>query len=180
VGLAYEEGNGPIERFGLAVDAITGGPDDVRAALPELPAALESALSLAVRLLPTRSKHGEKLASVGFWFHGDRIEGTLFNTPEPPGAKWLVPWGLVLGGRRYFRLLDEFSSYLAEMERRFGAPIQVIVDALVDRRLQGPTALTTDEIATLLPVPIDQEILVTGQRMLQMVGITWPGASEIA
>ncbi|MEO5729090.1 MAG: hypothetical protein ABI134_23010, partial [Byssovorax sp.] len=36
VGLAYELGWGPLEQLGLSVDAVTGGPDDVRAALPEL------------------------------------------------------------------------------------------------------------------------------------------------
>jgi hypothetical protein len=34
VGLAYALGWGPIQRLGLPVDAVTGGPDDVRGALP--------------------------------------------------------------------------------------------------------------------------------------------------
>jgi hypothetical protein len=37
VGLAFELGFGPIEQLGLSVDAVTGGPDDVRGALPGLP-----------------------------------------------------------------------------------------------------------------------------------------------
>src|SRR4051794_8378073 len=37
VALAYELGFGPLEHLGLSVDAVTGGPDDVRGALPGLP-----------------------------------------------------------------------------------------------------------------------------------------------
>jgi hypothetical protein len=40
VGLAYELGFGPIEWLDLPVNAVTGGPDDVRGALPALPAEL--------------------------------------------------------------------------------------------------------------------------------------------
>ena len=67
VGLAYELGFGPLEQLGLSVDAVTRGPDDVRAALPELPSELEPALVMAAAMLPVGSKHGEKLAGAGFW-----------------------------------------------------------------------------------------------------------------
>jgi hypothetical protein len=53
------------------------------------------------------------------------------------------------------------------------------VDAVTDRRLGGPTELTKDELATLLPTPPDPERLLGAQRMLQKVGITWPGSPEI-
>ena len=47
VGLAYELGCGPIEQLDLSIDAVTGGPDDVRGAVPELPDELESAFVMA-------------------------------------------------------------------------------------------------------------------------------------
>src|SRR5215813_8158757 len=67
VGLAYELGWGPIEHLDLPVNAVTGGPDDVRGALPGLPAELEPALVLAAGMLGVGEKHGEKQAGVGFW-----------------------------------------------------------------------------------------------------------------
>jgi hypothetical protein len=36
-----------------------------------------------------------------------------------------------------------------------------------------------DELATLLPTPPKPERLLYAQRMLQKVGITWPGSPEI-
>jgi hypothetical protein len=33
-----------------------------------------------------------------------------------------------------------------------------------------------DELAALLPIPPDPERLITAQRMLQKVGVTWPGS----
>src|SRR5512141_2027737 len=69
VGLAYQLGFGPIEWLDLPVDAVTGGPDDVRGALPGLPAELEPALVLAAGMLEKGENHGEKLAGVGFWLH---------------------------------------------------------------------------------------------------------------
>jgi hypothetical protein len=58
-------------------------------------------------------------------------------------------------------------------------PIQAIVDAVTGRALTGPTELLPDELATLLPTPPDPERLLGAQRMLQKVGITWPGSPEI-
>lgn len=91
VGLAYELGFGPLEQLGLSVDAVTRGPDDVRAALPELPSELEPALVMAAAMLPVGSKHGEKLAGAGFWLHGDRVAGTLFEEPRPTGTSPFLP-----------------------------------------------------------------------------------------
>jgi len=51
IGLACEMGCGPIEQLDLPVSAVTGGPDDVRAALPGLPAELEPALIVASGML---------------------------------------------------------------------------------------------------------------------------------
>jgi hypothetical protein len=48
------------------------------------------------------------------------------------------------------------------------------------RALAGPIELTMDELATLLPTPPDPERLLGAQRMLQKVGITWPGSPEIS
>jgi len=47
------------------------------------------------------------------------------------------------------------------------------------RALVGPTELTTDELATLLPTPPDPKHLLHAQRKLQKVGITWPGSPEL-
>ena len=54
-----------------------------------------------------------------------------------------------------------------------------MVDTVVDRRLGGPTEFTTDELATLLPTPPDPDRVLGAQRMLQKVGITWPGSPAI-
>src|SRR5512132_4360386 len=90
VGLAFELGFGPIEHLDLPIDAVTGGPDDVRGALPGLPAELTPALVLAAGMLDVGQNHGEKLAGVGFWLHGDHVAGTLFDDPIGPGARQLV------------------------------------------------------------------------------------------
>ncbi|MRG96305.1 hypothetical protein [Polyangium spumosum] len=50
---------------------------------------------------------------------------------------------------------------------------------MVDRRMQGPTELTTDELATLIPKPHDPSLQLSVQRMLQKIGITWPGSPEL-
>ena len=89
VGLAYELGWGPIAQLGLSCDVVTGGPDDVRGAVPGLPDELEPAFMTAVGLLGTREEvyrkgevygvYKEKLAGVGFWLYGERVAGTLFD-----------------------------------------------------------------------------------------------------
>jgi hypothetical protein len=59
------------------------------------------------------------------------------------------------------------------------APLHALIDAVTHRALAGPTELAADEIATLLPSPPDPEQLLGAQRMLQKVGITWPGSPEL-
>ena len=188
VGLAYELGWGPIEHLDLPVSAVTGGPDDVRGALPGLPAELEPALVLAAGMLLTgEHKRGdvyveEKLAGVGFWLCGDRVAGTLFDDPVDVGARQLAMWGLLQGGRllprsAYFSNPQNRAD-VAEWARR-DAPIHALMDRVVDRRLGGPTEFTADEIERLFPTPLDREQLLGTQRMLQKVGITWPGSPEI-
>lgn len=187
VGLAYELGFGPIEQLGLSVEAVTGGPDDVRGALPGLPDELEPALVMAVGLLATGEAHpngvlyGERLAGVGFWLHGDRVAGTLFDDPTAAGAHRLAAWGMVGGGR-----LWPLSSYFSPRDRaivekyaRKDAPVHALIDTVVDRRMRGPTELTTAELELLFPIPPAPETLLDAQRMLQKVGITWPGSPEI-
>ncbi|MDI1429474.1 hypothetical protein [Polyangium sorediatum] len=178
VGLAYELGWGPVERFKLPRDAITHGPEDVRGAVPGLPAELEPALVIATSML-SDGNHLEKLASIGFWLYGDRVGGTLFDDPKGPGAERLVPWGMLQNGRLPFCLLGELAAKAAERARTTDAPIHAIIDAVVDRRLQGPTEFTTDELATLLAKPPDPKQLLAIQRRLQEVGITWPGSPEL-
>lgn len=185
VGLAYELGFGPLEQLGLSVDAVTRGPDDVRAALPGLPFELEPALVMAVGMLPNGEAHpngvvyGEKLAGVGFWLYGDRVAGTLFDDPTLAGVPRLAAWGSLKNGRLP-RLCDpRTAAKAAELDRTRFAPIHAIIDVVVDRALAGPTEFTTDEIATLIPKPPDPERLLGAQRMLQKVGITWPGSPEI-
>ena len=92
VGLAYELGFGPIEQLGLSRDAVTGGPEDVRAAVPELPTELEAAFRMAAGMLTVTGRYGETTAGVGFWFLGDRVGGSLFDEPTPEGAYRLVAW----------------------------------------------------------------------------------------
>jgi hypothetical protein len=181
VGLAYELGFGPIEQLGLSKDAATGGPDDVRGALPGLPPELESALVMATRLLDT-GHHGEINAGIGFWLYGDQVAGTLFDNPTDPGVKHLVRWGLLQDGR--LRSLSSFSRDPGTREAvayclRNQAPLHAIIDNVVTRALQGPTEFTPDELATLLPTPPDEEALLFAQRKLQKVGITWPGSPEL-
>ena len=182
VGLAYDLGFGPLEWLDLPLDAVTGGPDDVRGALPGLPAELSPALVLAAGMLDKGENHGEKLAGVGFWLDGDRIEGTLFEDPADAGARQLVMWGL-LGGGRLWPPNSRFSgpdtrAVVLECARR-DAPIHALMDRVVDRRLSGPTEFTTEEIEMLCPGPPDAGRPLGVQRMLQKVGITWPGSPEI-
>ena len=183
VGLAYELGFGPLEWLDLPVDAVTGGVDDVRGALPGLPAELEPALVLAASMLEVGPNHGEKSAGVGFWLHGARVAGTLFDDPIGPGAPRLAAWGLLRGGR-LLSLSSRASSHprpgaiVTELVRPQDAPAHAVMDAVVDRALTGPTELTTAELETLLHPAPDPERLLGAQRMLQKVGITWPGSPE--
>ncbi len=188
VGLAFELGFGPIEHLDLPIDAVTGGPDDVRGALPGLPAELEPALVLAAGMLLTgEHKRGEvfvkeKLAGVGFWLCGDRVAGTLFDDPVDVGARQLAMWGLLQDGRLLPRSAlfskPQNRAVVAECARK-EAPIHALIDRVVDRRLGGPTEFTTEEIEMVFPTPPDPEQLLGAQRMLQKVGITWPGSPEI-
>ncbi|MDC3962002.1 hypothetical protein KEG38_49740 [Polyangium jinanense] len=179
VGLAYELGFGPIEQLGLSVDAVTGGPDDVRGALPGLPDELEPALVMAVGMLGVGPEHGQRDAGVGFWLHGDRVGGMLFAVHDPTlawGANRLAAWGLLRGDRLPLACSDGVKFRADEPS---AAPIHAIVDAVTARALAGPTELTTDELATLVPKPPDPKTLAFAQQMLRKVGITWPGSPEI-
>ncbi len=179
VGLAYELGFGPLERLGLSASAVTGGPDDVRGALPGLPDELEPALVMATGMLGEGALHGEKSAGVGFWLRGDHVGGLLFDNPTLNGARRLAAWGALQNGRLP-RLCDPgTAAKAAELDRTRFAPIHALMDAVVDRRLNGPTEFTAEEIAMLFPSPPEPERLLGAQRMLQKVGITWPGSPEI-
>jgi hypothetical protein len=68
---------------------------------------------------------------------------------------------------------------VADLGPKTAAPIHALADAVTDRALTGPTELTTDELATLIPTPPDPTRLRAAQRMLQKVGITWPGSPEL-
>jgi hypothetical protein len=177
VGLAYELGSGPLEQLELSVDAVTGGPDDVRAALPLFPAELSPALDMAVGMLDVGA-HGEKLANVGFWLHGEHIAARHIHDPGLPreSAPRLHAWGFLRDG--WLRRWSE-GICVADFGPKKAAPIHDLADAVTDRALAGPTELTADELATLLPTPPDPERLLSAQRMLQKVGITWPGSPEI-
>lgn len=182
VGLAYELGWGPIEHLDLPASAVTGGPDDVRGALPGLPSELEPALVLAAGMLEEGQKHGEKLAGVGFWLEGDLVAGTLFDDPVDVGARYLAAWGLLWGGRllpRTYFCGPKDRAIVLQYAQTTDAPIHALIDRVVDRRLGGPTELTPDELEMLFPTPPDPERLLGAQRMLQKVGITWPGSPEI-
>jgi hypothetical protein len=182
VGLAYELGFGPLDHLDLLADAVTGGPDDVRGALPSLPAELEPALVLAAGMLEEGQNHGEKLAGVGFWLHGDRVAGMLFDDPIGPGGRQLAMWGLLLRGRllppSYYFSNPENRAVVVECARK-QAPMHALMDRVVDRRLVGPTEFTAEEIEMLFPTPPDPEQVLGTQRELQKVGITWPGSPEI-
>jgi hypothetical protein len=83
VGLAFEIGAGAIEQLALSPDAVTGGPDDVRGALPGLPDELEPALVRAAGMLGVGPEHGQLDAGVGFWLHGDLL---LLRVIRAPGG----------------------------------------------------------------------------------------------
>ncbi|TKD01985.1 hypothetical protein [Polyangium fumosum] len=176
VGLAYELGAGPIEQFDLPIDAVTGGPDDVRGAVPDLPEELEPVFVRAVGMLRVGPEHGQRDAGVGFWLYGDRVAGTMFDDPTACGANRLAAWGLLRGDRLPLACSDGVKFRADEPS---AAPIHAIIDAVTARALAGPTELTMAELATLLPKPPDPERLLCAQQRLQKVGITWPGSPEI-
>ncbi len=181
VGLAYEHGFGPLQHLDLSPDAVTGGPEDVRGAVPDLPAELEPAFAMASALLDPGSQ-GEKLAGIGIWLYGDEIGGSFFTDRIGPGADQLARWGKLQGGR----LLSSsaFSRYpsrredFAEAECR-AAPANALLDAVVDRRMAGPTEFTPEEIEMIFRAPPDPKELLPAQRSLAKVGITWPGSPEL-
>ncbi len=190
VGLAYQLGFGPIAQLGMTPDTVTGGPDDVRGAVAGLPAELEPAFLMAAGTLDTRDDlytgklrnkkmYSERLAGVGFWLHGDHVAGSMFDDPTLLGIKQLLPWGMLQNGRLPFWVLGELAPHAAERARTRDAPIHAIIDAVVDRALQGPTEFTPDEIAILVPTPPEPQQLLAIQRRLHDVGITWPGSPEI-
>ena len=179
VGLAYELGFGPLEQLGLPLDAVTGGPDDVRAAVRELPAELEAAFLMAAGMLEVKGRHGEKLAGVGFWLHGDRVAGSLFDDPTAAGVPRLAAWGALRNGRLPLLCNRETAAVAAELDLTIAAPIQAIVDAVVARVLVGPTELMADELETLLPTPPDPKRLLGARYQLRKVGVTWPGLPEL-
>lgn len=186
VGLAYELGWGPVELLDLSPDAVTGGPDDVRGAVPGLPEELEPVFVRAVGLLDTGTCHRtgkgdevanyqEKLAGVGFWLCGDRSGGSFFEARDANGADRLAPWGLLWDGRlRRLCCENHFGPDKPEE-----VPIHEIITAVTERAVHGPTEFTADELATLIPVPPKPEILLRAQRLLEKVGITWPGSPEL-
>jgi hypothetical protein len=179
VGLTYQRGYGPLEQLGLSASQVTGGPDDVRGALPGLPAELSPALVLAAGLLEVGA-HGERLAGVGFWLQGHRVEGTLFDNPKAPGVFRLAYWGkLEFRGRLPLVYDPEIIALKRNVTFNMVEPIKALADAVADRAFAGPTELTADELALLLPTPPDPERLLGAQRMLQKVGITWQGSPEI-
>lgn len=181
VGLAYEHGFGPLEQFDLAEDAITGGPEDVRRAVLELPSELESAFVMAADMLPLGWPQ-EKLAGIGFWLYGDEMGGSFFTDRIGPGADQLARWGQLQGGRLLppiaFLRHPSSKEAFAEAERR-AAPANALLDAVVDRRMAGPTEFTPEEIEMLFHSPPDPKELLTAQRSLAKVGITWPGSPEL-
>jgi hypothetical protein len=190
VGLAYELGFGPIAQLGMTPDTVTGGPDDVRGAVPGLPAELEPAFQLAANLLdkrsdvyqgnlPNKKMYSERLAGVGFWLHGDRVAGSIYDDPTLLGVKRLIPWGMLRDGKLPLWWNPEFAALKEQRVRTTDAPIHAIIDAVTDRALKGPTEFKTDVLASLVHTPPVPEKLLGAQRMLQMAGITWPGSPEI-
>jgi len=154
---------------------VTGGPDDVRGAVPGLPEELEPALVLATSMLDVGPDHGEKWAGVGFWLLGDRTGGTLFlfrDLTLARGAHRLAAWGLLHNGRRLPLCCGASTSprpgkIMDNPARPQDAPAHAIMDAVVDRRLSGPTELTATELETLLlPAPKPSQLL-GAQRMLR-------------
>lgn len=176
VGLSYELGCGPIENRDLSPDAVTGGPDDVRGAVPDLPDELEPVFLRAVGLLwPGYRK--ERLAGVGFWVLGDQAGGSFFSATEwICGAFALAAWGLLKNCRLRRTCGDAFHD---EPEQPEEGPIQEVIEALLERLEEGPTELTAAELEIVLRPDPDPKKLLDAQRDLQKVGITWPGSPEL-
>lgn len=182
VGLGYVLGLGPLEHLGLSPDAVKGGPDDVRATVPDLPADLEPALELASSMLIAGPVHGEKLATIGFWLRdGERLGGTLFDRDDRtvPGARRLSQWGHVSWGTLHRPSLEPGEPALTQAMLDRAEPIRDLVEAIAERALAGPTELTTNELAILLPTPPDPERLLDAQKMLRKVGVSWPGSPKM-
>ena len=182
VALAFD-GWGPIQHRTLPPDAVTGGPDDVRWALSGLPDALEPALVLATSTLGVGCDHGERSVGGGFWIHGDRMGGRLFEDPENCAAHWLIAWGLLHKGR-LLPLCCEANflrpgKVVVNHARPQDAPAHAIIDAVVDRRLKGLTEFTPAELETLLHPALDSNQVLGVQRTLQEIGITWPGSPNL-
>ncbi|MRG91480.1 hypothetical protein [Polyangium spumosum] len=179
VGLAYD-GWGSIQHRTLSADAVTGGPDDVRWALPGLPEELEPALVLATSTLGVGCDHGERSVGSGFWLSGGRIAGRFFEDPDDGGASWLAAWGLLHKGRLLPRYCHPRpGKIVVNHARPQDAPAHAIMDAVVDRRLKGPTEFTPAEIEMLLLPAPDPKRVLDAQRSLQEVGITWPGSPAL-
>lgn len=179
VGLACNLGCGSIEQLDLEIDAVTGGPDDVRGAVPGLPSELEPTFLMAVDKLDVGADYGERQAGVGFWLHGDRVGGSFFEFEDLTlawGAARLAAWGLLRNDRLPYAGNRRVERVGLEPE---AAPIHAIIDAVTARALLGPTELTPDELATLCPTPPNPQQLLHTQQALQKVGITWPGSAEI-
>jgi len=177
VGLAYELGWGPLEQLGLTLEKVTGGPNDVRGAVLGLPSELESTFVMAVDRLHVGPERGQLDAGVGFWLHGDRLGGLLFDDPSACGANRLAAWGLLQRGRLPLACSDRVEPFPPDPPRM--VPIQAIIDAVTDRALQGPTEFTIDELAILCPTPPEPKRLAYAQFSLHKLGITWPGSPEI-
>lgn len=187
VGLAYELGWGPVEQLGMTYETVTGSVEDVRGAVPGLPEELEPAFLMAATRMHTRGDYDngkwytERLAGVGFWLHGDRLGGILFEERKyitTFGDNRLAAWGLLQGGRLPLARSSNRVELLPPDPPRM-VPIQAIIDAVTDRALQGPTEFTPDELATLCPEPPEPKRLAYAQYILNKVGITWPGSPEL-
>lgn len=137
---------------------------------------------MATRMLGVGPEYGQRDAGVGFWLYGDRIAGSMFDDPTVRGGRRLAAWGLLHKGRLLPLSSSAYSrpgEIVIDYARPEDAPLHAIIDAVTDRALKGPTELTPDELATLVRRPPDPAILLDAQRMLQKVGITWPGSPEI-
>lgn len=190
VGLAYELGSGPVEQLGMTPYTVTGSVDDVRGAVRGLPEELEPAFLVVANMMPKSSYmhkehfYTERLAGVGFWLHGDRLGGLLFENPDACGGNRLAAWGLLRNGRllqlsceTYYH--PEPGRIVVDRTRPQDLPILAIIDAVTDRALQGPTEFTPDELASLCPTPPEPKRLAYAQYTLNKVGITWPGSPEL-
>lgn len=190
VGLAYELGAGPIEQLGLTWETVTGGIEDVRGAVPGLPAELEPAFVVAGRILHTNADihngvfYRERLAGVGFWLYGDRVGGLLFDDPSARGGDRLAAWGLLSRGRLLSLSCEPFyypeaGKIVVDHARPQDLPLHAVIDAVTDRAWKGPIEFTPDELAIICPTPPEPKRLVYARYRLQQVGIRWPGLPDV-